>query len=107
MNVLKSKLEYEISKVLGGLGNPFFNRFTQPMVDKVLFIHNSILTRSKYFCVNKLVSLVIYVFLTLRDVKVNKLDLIRVSEIFYQEFNCFFRQLKDYLLKYYQGDNYV
>ncbi len=107
MDGLKIQMEQEISKVLVGLGTLSIDRFKRPMVDKVMLIHCTVHTKSKFFCVKKLVPLVIYVFLTLRHFTVNKSDLIQVSEIFYEEFNCFFRQLKHYMLKYNQCGNYV
>jgi len=107
VNSLKNKVEKEISKVLVGLGNPLVGRFKQPMVDKVILIRYAIHEKSKYRKVEKLTPLVIYVFLTLRDFKVNKSDLIQVSDIFYKEFNCFFYQLKNYMINYCQCDNYV
>jgi len=107
VNSVKNKVGQEISKVLVGLRNPLVGRFKQPMVDKVLLLQYAIHEKSKYSRVEKLIPLVIYVFLTLRDFKVNKSDLIQVSEIFYEEFNCFFYQLKKYMINYYQCDNYV
>lgn len=107
MNDIKTNTEQEISRVLGDLGALLADRFTQAIMEKVLLIQFAIHTKSKYFRVKKLVPLIIYVFLTLRDVRINKSDLIRVSEIFNREFNCFFHQLRNYMLIRYGGDNYV
>ena len=107
VNSLHNITEQEVSRVLVGLGNPLIGKFKQPMVDKVILIHYAIQEKSKYSKVEKLIPLVIYVFLTLRDFKVNKSDLIQVSDIFYKEFNCFFYQLKNYMINYCQCDNYV
>ena len=87
VNSLKCKVEQELSKVLAGLRNLHVDRFTQPMVDKVILIHFAIHEKSKYSKVETLVPLVIYVFLTLHEYKVNKSDLIQVSNIFYEEFS--------------------
>lgn len=107
MNSLKIKVGKEISKILGRLGNPLTGKFEQPIVDKVILIHYAFHEKSKYSRPEKLIPLIIYVFLTLRDIKVNKSDLIQVSEIFYVEFNCFFYQHKKYMINNYQCDNYV
>jgi hypothetical protein len=101
------RAEQEIARIIEVLGHPHFEMFKKPILDKVLFVQSSFQQRSKYSKVEKLVPLVIYIFLTLRDFKVNKSDLIQVSEIFYEEFNCFFYQLKNYMLNYYYGDNFV
>jgi hypothetical protein len=107
VNSLKNKVEQEVLKVLTGLRNPLICKFKKPIVDKVMLIRYTIHEKSNYSKVEKLVPLVIYVFLTLRNFKVNKSDLVQVSEIYYKEFNCFFYQLKNYMVSYYQGDNYV
>ena len=107
MNGIPFKVEQEVSKVLVGLGNPLAEGFKHFIVDKVMRIHYNVHTKSKFFRVKKLVPLVIYVFLTLYDFIVSKSDLARVSDIFYEELNCFFRQLNNYLIKYHQCGNYV
>ena len=107
MNGIPFKVEREISEVLGGLRSPVAKGFEQFIVIKVMRIHNSVHTNSKFFRVKKLVPLVIYVFLTLLGFSVSKSDLARVSAIFYEELNCFFRQLRNYLIKYHQCGNYV
>ena len=107
MNSLKNKIGQEISEVLVGLRNPLIGKFREAMVDKVILVHYGIHEKSKYNKVEKLIPLIIYVFLTLRDIKINKSDLIEVSEIFYEEFTCFFYQLKNYMINYSQCDNYV
>ncbi len=99
--------EQEIARIIEELGHPHFEMFKKPILVKVLFVQSSFQQKSKYSKVEKLVPLIIYVFLTLRDFKVNKSDLIQVSEIYYKEFNCFFYQLKNYMVSYYHGDNYV
>jgi len=107
LNNLKIRIEREVSEVLVSLGNPLVGRFNNPIADKVMLIHYAIDKKSKYSKVEKLTPLIIYIFLTLRDFPVNKSDLIQVSKIFYEEFNCFFYQFKNYLLNYYQRDDYV
>jgi len=101
------RTEQEIARIIEVLGHPHFEMFKKPILDKVLFVQSSFQQKSKYSKVEKLTPLVIYVFLTLHDFKVNKSDLIQVSEIFYVEFNCFFYQLKKYMINYNQCDNYV
>ena len=101
------RLEQEIARIIGVLGHPHFEMFKKPILDKVLFAQSSFQPRLKYSKSKKLVPLIIYVFLTLRDFNVNKSDLIQVPEILYEEFNCFFYQLKNYVVSYYQGENYV
>ena len=107
VNSLKNKVGKEISRILVELGNPLFGKFKQSIITKVILVRHSFHKRSKYNKPEKLIPLIIYVFLTLNDFKVNKSDLIQVSEIFYVEFNCFFYQLKKYMINYYRCDNYA
>lgn len=102
-----SAARQEITKILDTLGHPHLEMFKKPILEKVLLVQPSFQQRSKYSKTKKLVPLIIYTFLTLRDFRINKSDLIQVSGIFYGELYWFFYQLRNYILNNYRRYNYV
>ena len=93
----KSKTEWEISKLLYGLGIPQLEGLVEPIREKIISIHNLIRQSSKYNTIGKLTPIIIYIYLTLQNYRIDKFKLITASRISHSEFYNFFYQLNYYI----------
>ena len=99
--MLKTKLEWEFSKVLCGLGLPQSDKVRDSMVAKWFQIHHILGENSKCNTVERLTPIIIYIYLTLQNFKINKSNLISVSLISHSEFYNFLYQLNCYVCRLY------
>ncbi|KKM27824.1 hypothetical protein LCGC14_1570840 [marine sediment metagenome] len=99
--MLKTKLEWKFSKVLCGLGLPQSDKVRDSMVAKCFRIHHILRESSKYNTVERLTPIIIYIYLTLQNFRINKSDLISVSRISHSELYNFLYQLNNHLCRFY------
>ena len=95
--MLKTEVEKKISRVLYDLGIPQVEGLVEPIFEKIISIRNLIRQSSKYNTIGKLTPIIIYIYLTLHNFKIDKLKLITVSSISHSEFYNFFYQLNYYI----------
>lgn len=91
--------ESEISKIFIGLNLFTFEVLQQTIFEKYKKIQPKLHENNKYRDPKLLIPIIIYVYLRLFDHKINKSDLLAVSEISRADFNDFIIQLKKYLTR--------
>ena len=100
MNSFKIEVEKEISRILGKLGlAKTGNGLKEPILEKILAIHLSIHKESSYYKAGKLVPIIIYLELRLRNQAFDKNLLIKISNISHVELINFIAQLKRFINK--------
>ena len=97
--MLKGNVEREISRVLYNLGLPQLDEARKPIVNKVIRVQHWLRESSKYNTIGKLTPLIIYIYLTLHNFKINKSNLILVSRISNSELHNFLYQLNYYICR--------
>ncbi|KKK41243.1 MAG: hypothetical protein Lokiarch_44540 [Candidatus Lokiarchaeum sp. GC14_75] len=95
--MLKTEVEKKISRVLYDLGFPQLDEVREPIVDKFIRVQHWLRESSKYSTIGRLTPIIIYIYLTLHNFKIDKSKLISVSSISHSEFYNFFYQLNYYI----------
>ena len=95
--MLKVNVESEISKVLYDLGFPQLDEVRDSIVDKFVRVQHCLRESPKYSTIEKLTPIIIYIYLTLHNFRIDKSKLITVSSISHSEFYHFFDQLNYYI----------
>ncbi|KKM84326.1 hypothetical protein LCGC14_1300280 [marine sediment metagenome] len=95
--MLKTKVKKKISRVLYDLGISQLDEVREPIVDKFIRVQHWLRESSKYNTLGKLTPIIIYIYLTLQNYRIDKLKLITVSSISHSEFYNFFYQLNYYI----------
>ena len=91
--------ESEISKIFIGLNLFTFEGSQQIILEKFKKIQSKLRGNNKYRDPKLLIPIIIYVYFRLFDHKIDKSDLLAVSEISRADFNDFIMQLKKYLTR--------
>ncbi|KKN45213.1 hypothetical protein LCGC14_0685400 [marine sediment metagenome] len=99
--MLKTKLGWEFSRVLSGLGFPQSDKVRDSMVAKCLQIHHILRESPKYNTVERLTLIIIYIYLTLQNFRINKSNLISVSLISHSELYNFLNRLNNHICRFY------
>lgn len=95
--MLKTKVKKKISRVLYDLGISQLDEVREPIVDKFIRVQHWLRESSKYSVIGKLTPIIIYIYLTIHNFRIDKLKLIIVSSISHSEFYNFFYQLNYYI----------
>ena len=95
--MLRVNVGREISRVLYDLGFPQLDEVRDPIVDKFIRVQHWLRESSKYNTIGKLTPIIIYIYLTLHNFRIDKSKLITVSSISHSEFYHFFDQLNYYI----------
>ncbi|MFX1364518.1 MAG: hypothetical protein ACFFCE_19450 [Promethearchaeota archaeon] len=90
----------EINRLFGALNLSEYIDIKEMVLEKFKRVHSEIRTGSKYRNIEKLVSILIYICLKLRNVSINLNKLIDSAKITRKEFNDFILQLRRYLPEY-------
>ncbi|KKL17307.1 hypothetical protein LCGC14_2486860, partial [marine sediment metagenome] len=94
------KARIEISRIFTNLGLNDYDVIKEMVFQKFKFTRGRFRSGSKYRNVRKLVAVVTYLCLKLRNVSINPSELIGVSGIIRKEFNDFMLQIRQYLPEY-------
>lgn len=91
---------FEISRIFDYLDLTDYNNIKHMILEKFKEIRSKLRPGLKYRNTDKLVSIITYFCLKLRNVSINSYDLIEVSKISKKEFNDFNLQIQRYLPEY-------
>jgi hypothetical protein len=91
---------FEISRIFNCLDLTDYNNIKNMILEKFKVIRVKLRPGLKYRNTDKLVSVIIYFCLKLRNVSINSYELIEVSKITKKEFNDFILQIQRYLPEY-------
>ncbi|NVM34510.1 MAG: hypothetical protein HWN81_02870 [Candidatus Lokiarchaeota archaeon] len=94
------KARIEISRIFGCLNLMGYDGDREFIVDKFRKVFPEIRPGSKYRNIEKLVTIIIYFCLKLRNVSINPYELIEVSKISKKDFNDFNLQIRKFLPEY-------
>lgn len=94
----------EINRLFGALNLSEYLDIKEMVFKKFRKVHSEIRSGSKYRNIEKLVSIIIYICLKLRNISIKPYELIDFSKITKKEFNDFFLQLRRFLPEY-EGRN--
>ncbi|KKK97631.1 hypothetical protein LCGC14_2650830, partial [marine sediment metagenome] len=86
---------------LCGLGFPRSDKIRDSMVAKCFQIHHILRENSKCNTVESLTPIIIYIYLTLQNFRINKSNLISVSLISHSELYNFLYQLNNHICRFY------
>jgi len=94
------KVRIEIARIFNYLDLNGYDAIKEMVLDKFKKIRAKIRPGSKYRNIEKLVSVIIYFCLKLRNVSINPYELIEISKISKKDFNDFILQLQRFLPEY-------
>ncbi|TXT61052.1 MAG: hypothetical protein BAJALOKI2v1_50020 [Promethearchaeota archaeon] len=96
--VLNHRIRIEISRILNALNLPFSYR--EMIVKKVKAIRNSLTPGTKYRNPDKLIPIVVYMFMKFQKISINKEQLLEISRVNKRDFHAFLLTIQKFFPKY-------
>ncbi|KKL91182.1 hypothetical protein LCGC14_1897260 [marine sediment metagenome] len=101
IHMLKVNVEREISRVLFGLGLPQLDEVRKLIANKIIRVQHWLRVSSKYNTIGKLTPIIIYIYLTLHNFRINKSNLLSDSRISQSELYNFLYKLNNHICRLY------